>query len=65
MKWITSEEIEWLLGEHGVQWVLQNYGRYRIAPGWSVADHVKVGEFFNTAGRFLRCGHPTGVLIEQ
>jgi hypothetical protein len=53
MTFITSEEVEKKLRELGVTKVLEKYGRYRIAPGFTVADYVKIGEFYMTAGEYL------------
>jgi hypothetical protein len=53
MKFITSEKIEQELRRIGMRQVLVKYGRHRIAPGFTVADYVKIGEFYRTAGRHL------------
>jgi len=53
MTFITSHEIDRRLDEIGVKQVLAKYGRYRIAPGFTVADYVKIGEFYRTAGQHL------------
>lgn len=51
MKFMTAEQVDDALREHGVQKVLANFGRFRIAPGFTVADYVKIGEFYRNAGR--------------
>ncbi|HAO78907.1 MAG TPA: hypothetical protein DCQ92_08020 [Verrucomicrobia subdivision 3 bacterium] len=51
MKFIASDKIDADLEKRGVQWVLEHYGRYRIAPGFSVADYVKLVEFYSSASR--------------
>ena len=53
MTFISSEEVEKALRRDGLKKVLAKYGRYRIAPGFTVADYVKIGEFYLTAGDYL------------
>lgn len=62
MKFIKCCEIDVFLRDHGIRWVLQNYGRYRIGPGFTVADYVKTLEFFRTAHRPRRHNPHTGSL---
>ena len=50
MKFMTSDEVELQLRKLSVQQVLAKFGRYRIAPGFTVADYVKIGEFYRSAG---------------
>ncbi len=51
MKFMTAEKVDDALREHGIQKVLADFGRFRIAPGFTVADYVKIGEFYRNAGR--------------
>jgi hypothetical protein len=46
---ITSDEIQQSLKAHGMIATLRAHGRKRIAPGFTVADYVKIGEFFANA----------------
>lgn len=51
MKFMTAEKVDAALRKDGMQKVLAEFGRLRIAPGFTVADYVKIGEFYRTAGR--------------
>ena len=53
MTFIPRDEVKRALRELGPQQVLAKYGRYRIAPGFTVADYVKIGEFYMSAGENL------------
>lgn len=53
MTFIASDKIDEELRKIGVRLVLAQYGRYRIAPGFTVADYVKIGEFYRNAGRHV------------
>lgn len=46
MTFITVYKVEEKLRELGAKKVLEEYGRYRIAPGFTVADYVKIGDFY-------------------
>ena len=46
MKFITSEKIERHITKHGISKTLQKYWRHRLAPGFTVADWIKIGEFY-------------------
>jgi len=49
MTFISSEEVNKHLRKHGMCETLRAHGRKRIAPGFTVADYVKIGEFFENA----------------
>lgn len=46
MKFISTERVERLIKRNGTSKTLQKYWRYRIAPGFTVADYIKIGEFY-------------------
>ena len=58
MIFVTSNFIEQELMTKSVRQVLQEHGRKRIAPGFTVADYVKIGEFYKGAAKLLRSLHP-------
>ena len=56
MIFVTSEFVDAELRIKSVRQVLREHGRKRVAPGFTVADYVKIGEFFMNAGKYLREG---------
>jgi hypothetical protein len=49
MTFISSSEVDESLRKHGMIATLQAHGRKRVAPGFIVADYVKIGNFFTNA----------------
>lgn len=43
MKFISSENLERLIKRNGLISTWQKYWRHRIAPGFTVADYIKLG----------------------
>ncbi|MDE2188101.1 MAG: hypothetical protein KGJ35_00025 [Patescibacteria group bacterium] len=52
MIFVTPEFVESELRKNKVQHVLWKHGKKRVAPGFTVADYIKIGEFFVNAGDY-------------
>lgn len=54
MTFVKSEFVEAELKKKPANQVLREHGRKRVAPGFTVADYVKIGEFFLNAGKYCK-----------
>jgi hypothetical protein len=62
MTFVTTGFVEAELKRKSSTQVLQEHGKKRVAPGFTVADYVKIGEFFLNAGDYpnnktVACGY--------
>lgn len=49
MTFIASTEVDEAVRQNGMCATLQAHGRKRVAPGFTVADYIKIGEFYANA----------------